>query len=128
VLQHGITPAEGVEPRVMVAPAGAGTPQAFDARPTDRAGVYRARVKFESAGDWNVTVDDGFAALHEFGTVHVGKRDGDTAAAGAGKSSTSATSSPTLGGALGIAALTGLLAAAFAMAWGRRQGPSAATG
>jgi hypothetical protein len=135
VLQHGVTPLSGVEPRVMVEPAGAGTPHAFDARPTDRAGVYRARVEFESAGDWNISVDDGFAAVHEFGAVQVGD-GGDDAAAGAGKSrpatsgpaQSTADSGPTLWTALGIAALAGLLAAAFAQAWGNRQGPSPASG
>jgi hypothetical protein len=138
VLQHGVTPLADVEPRVMVAPAGAGTPHAFDARPTDRPGVYRARVEFESAGDWNISVDDGFAAVHEFGVVQVGDGGdgGDDAAAGAGKSrpatsgpaQSTADSGPTLGTALGIAALAGLLAAAFAQAWGNRQGPSPASG
>jgi hypothetical protein len=122
VLQHGVAPLEGVHPRVLIAPDE--DTQAFAARPTDRAGVYRARVEFEAAGDYRIRVDDGFAAVHEFGVVRVGR--GDQAAAGAGGSS-QGSSSPSLLAALGIAALVGLLAAAFAAARGGR-GPSPATG
>ena len=124
VLQHGVTPLTGVKPRVMAEPAGAGRPDAFSAEPTKRPGVYRASVEFESAGDWRIGVDDDFAAVHEFGTVHVGNgdRDGDAVLAG------SAGSAPSLGAALGIASLAGLLAAAFYALRRRRQGPSAAGG
>ena len=43
VLQHGRTPLEGVEPRVLIEAAERRDEQAFVAKPTERAGVYRAR-------------------------------------------------------------------------------------
>ena len=44
VLQHGRTPLEGVEPRVLIRAVRGGDEQAFVAKPTERAGVYRDRA------------------------------------------------------------------------------------
>jgi hypothetical protein len=69
ILQHGREPLEGVKPAVIIEPVGRGTPTRFAARPTDRLGVYRARVVFPGAGEWRYAADDGFAAVHELGTT-----------------------------------------------------------
>ena len=105
VLQHGRTPLENVQPAMIIEPAGSGTATRFEARPTGEPGVYRARVVFPSAGEWSYAADDGFAAVHELGTVSIG---GDSAAPGPTDSGISITL------ALVIAALAGLLAALLA--------------
>jgi hypothetical protein len=136
VLQHGVRPLEDVEPRVMIASAGGATgiPHAFDARPTSRAGVYRARVTFPSRGDWGVSVHDGFTGVHEFGVVRIG--DGDVTAAGAAQSRRAGFDEPASGAAgsgvplvaaIGVALLAGLLAA-LTVAHGRRTGRAQASG
>src|SRR5215210_1200668 len=48
VLQHGRTPLEGVRPKVLVKGEAGGPEKSFAADPTERAGVYRARVVFPS--------------------------------------------------------------------------------
>jgi hypothetical protein len=123
VLQHGRTPLEGVQPRVMIARDG-GDPQVFAARPTDRLGVYRAAVVFPRAGEWSYSVDDDFSQVHQFGTVSVA-RSGDGIAAAA----TSRVEQPpadsgggtSLLAALGIAAAAGLIAALATGLLRRRQ-------
>ncbi len=131
VLQHGRTPLEGVEPKVLVEAASGGTQQAFVARPTERPGVYRARVVFPAAGEWAYSVDDDFSQVHELGSVRIG-------AAGAGATPAAATARTprppdqgdgvTLAGALGIAFGAGLIAAAVTTVLRRRGEPKPAEG
>lgn len=120
VLQHGRTPLEGVEPRVLI--RGDGSEQAFVAKPTARAGVYRARVVFPSAGRWTYAVDDDFSQVHELGSVRIGA-EGDWAAAAA-RPTKAPPSDPgngvTLAGALGIALGAGVVAAFLTAALRRR--------
>ncbi|MBA3264444.1 MAG: hypothetical protein H0T69_18655 [Thermoleophilaceae bacterium] len=139
ILQHGRTPLEGVDPRVIVT---RGTErQVFAARPTRRPGVYRAQIVFPSAGTWHYVVDDGFTMTHTFPPVRVRVGGGDrspvagaeerrvsTAAAGGG-SSGAATSAggaadgddPDLPLALVVAAVAGLAAALGTAALRRRR-------
>jgi YtkA-like protein len=132
VLQHGRTPLEGVQPRVLVTTGPDGTEKAFVAKPTQRPGVYRARVVFPSAGTWTYSVDDDFSQVHELGTVRIGAE---------GASATTAPLTPkaaagppdsgdgvTLVAALGIAVGAGLVAALFTMALRRRGEPKPAEG
>ena len=105
VLQHGRTPLDGVRPAVVIEPVDRGTATRFPARPTGRSGVYRARVVFPDAGEWRYSADDGFAAVHEFGTVTVGDRQAAAPAAASAEPGVS------LAAALAVAALAGLLAA-----------------
>ena len=108
VLQHGRTPLEGVQPRVLIRAPGGGEEQAFGAKPTGRAGVYRARVVFPSAGRWTYAVDDDFSQVHELGAVRIGAGGED------------ATAGIALTGALGIAIGAGVLAALLTAALRRR--------
>jgi hypothetical protein len=121
VLQHGRTPLEGVEPRVLIRGAD-GAEKGFVAKPTERAGVYRARVVFPSAGRWTYLVDDDFSQVHELGSVRIGA--GDDQAAAAARPTTATPSDPgngvTLAGAIGIALGAGVLAALFTAALRRR--------
>jgi hypothetical protein len=116
VLQHGRTPLDGVEPRVLLEAPKGGQDRAFAARPTQRPGVYRARVVFASKGEWTYSVDDDFSQVHELGSVRIGG-GGDRAAAAPVKQQPAAGSPDSGAGgmswaaALGIAAAAGLLAA-----------------
>ena len=107
VLQHGRTPLEGVQPAMIIEPGGTGAPTRFDATPTGEPGVYRAEVVFPSAGDWSYAADDGFAAVHQMGTVSVGGESAATPISAPGPED----GGMSLLGALAIAALAGLLAA-----------------
>jgi hypothetical protein len=60
VLQHGRTPLEGLEPVIRIEKLGSRERASFAARETDQAGVYRADVRFPSAGEWRLVVDTGW--------------------------------------------------------------------
>jgi hypothetical protein len=124
VLQHGRTPLEGVEPRVLIRAGRGGAEKDFVAEPTGKPGVYSARVVFPSAGRWSYAVDDDFSQVHELGSVLIGA-GGERAAATAGPTS-ARPSDPgdgvTLLGALGIALGAGVVAALFATALRRHRG------
>jgi hypothetical protein len=72
VLQHGVTPLEGVKPTVIITSGDAR--KTFAATPTGKPGVYRAKVVFPSAGRWSYAVDDGFISgqPHTFPAVQIG--------------------------------------------------------
>jgi hypothetical protein len=117
---------------VLIEAASGGTRRSFVAGPTERSGVYRARVVFPSAGEWAYSVDDDFSQVHQLGSVRIG-------AGGAGIAPVAATPRPatgppdsgdgvTLAGALGIALGAGLVAAAFTAVLRRRGGPKPAEG
>ena len=86
VLQHGLAsqPLSGLRPTVTIrkvtkARTTTGAllqPRIFRARPTSRAGVYRARVVFPTFGTWRYEVWDGFtqyggARTHTFAPVRI---------------------------------------------------------
>jgi hypothetical protein len=136
VLQHGVTPLEGVHPRVIVTPAEGGDAEVFPARATGRPGVYETTVVFAAAGTWRYVVDDGFTAKHDFPPVQVGgggkTKSGESVAvvgAAAATPPSAGDDGPELLLALGAAALAAIaagLGAAFVQR--RRGGPSAAGG
>jgi len=130
VLQHGRTPLEGVQPRVLVEAANGGAEEAFAARPTERPGVYRARVMFPSAGEWRYSVDDDFSQVHQLGSVRIGARGAQATPAAATPRSAAgppeSSDGVTLAGALGIAFGAGLLAALFTTVLRRRGQPKPA--
>jgi hypothetical protein len=72
VLQHGRTPLDGVTPTVTIQNGDAS--RTFTAKPTGKPGVYRASVRFPSAGRWTYVVHDGFVAnqAHSFPPVDIG--------------------------------------------------------
>jgi hypothetical protein len=72
VMQHGVTPLDGVTPRVRI-DNGAGVVKTFRARPTGRAGTYVAEVTFPSGGTWSTRIFDGFtdAVPHRLSPVTV---------------------------------------------------------
>ena len=81
VLQHGRTPLAGVKPTLTIRNAAGGETKTFAAEPTDRAGVYEAKVVFPSSGSWSYEVYDGFvqyggADTHKFGAVEIGESSG----------------------------------------------------
>jgi hypothetical protein len=82
ILQHGVTPLEDVQPRVLI-DGPRGQRRAFAARPAGEPGVYRASVTFPSAGTWRYAVDDGFTQTHTFAPVTI---DGPPALAAAAAS------------------------------------------
>src|SRR5690349_21359223 len=55
VLQHGRTPLSGLEPVVTI--RGGDTVKDFAAKPTGKAGTYRADVVFPTAGRWTYEID-----------------------------------------------------------------------
>jgi hypothetical protein len=73
ILQHGVTPLEGVKPAVMIRKGN--ETHTFAAKPTGKAGVYRASVVFPVTGTWSYQVDDGFisATPHTFPAVEIGR-------------------------------------------------------
>lgn len=72
VLQHGMRPLDGVEPRVQLRRGK--TTRTFVARPTGRPGVYRARVVFPASGTWRWQIDDGFGRVHSYYPVEIAPR------------------------------------------------------
>lgn len=74
ILQHGRTPAEGLQPRIVIRSRDA--VRQFDATPAGEPGVYRAEVVFPAAGTWRYEVLDGFndAMPHRFPAVRIADR------------------------------------------------------
>ncbi len=77
ILQHGVTPLEGVEPAVIIR-NDRGVEKRFDARPTGKPGIYAAEVEFPTSGTWRYLVDDGFSRVHGFPPVQVAPATGGT--------------------------------------------------
>lgn len=100
ILQHGRTPMTDVSPAVVVGD------RRFDARPTDKPGVYTADVVFPRAGRIEYRVDDGFtnAEPHVFvATI------GEASPAPAAAASSDFPWMPILAGAFGALGLAVLL-------------------
>jgi len=72
VLQHGVTPLEGVHPSLTIINGDAR--QTFNAKATKEPGVYRVSVTFPTKGLWSYQVDDGFISgrPHTFKAVEIG--------------------------------------------------------
>jgi LPXTG-motif cell wall-anchored protein len=127
VLQHGVTPLEGVRPVVIVRREGQTRAKSeyFPAKPTGRPGVYRTTVVFGSAGTWRYVVDDGFTARHNYPPVRVGEEGTEYV----GVAKAAATAPPATGDdgpdfllALGVAGLAALGAGGAAALLQRRRG------
>jgi hypothetical protein len=122
VLQHGRTPAEGLQPAVLI--RSGDTARTIPARPTGRAGVYRAAVAFPHAGRWEYEVRDGYSEMpHTFAAVEIAPGDG-TAAVSRTPAAPPADDGPAIGWLAGAA--LALIAAAALVATDRRRRPAAA--
>jgi hypothetical protein len=117
ILQHGVTPLEDVEPKVIV--SGAGERQVFRARPTGKPGFYRAEVVFPGGGTWSYEVDDGFTQTHTFPPVKVGGEPATPAPPKAAGSASGDDGGPAL--ALALGGVAAGLAGALALAVLRRR-------
>ncbi len=69
VLQHGVTPAEGLAPTVTI--AGDGGTRTFTGAAGREPGVYRVRVVFPAAGDWRWSIDNDFGGRMDMEPVRV---------------------------------------------------------
>lgn len=58
VRQHGVSPLNGLEPRVEA--RGRGAPVRAGATPAGAAGRYRATLTLPEPGDWTITIHSGF--------------------------------------------------------------------
>ena len=64
ILQHGVTPLEGLHPTVTIDDVDTGASQQFTAVETSQAGIYEADVVFPTDGRWRVTIDSTFGDSH----------------------------------------------------------------
>jgi hypothetical protein len=126
VLQHGLTPMAGLEPRIVIRSGEAH--REFTAVPTGKPGVYRAEVVFPTAGAWSYEVLDGFNddLPHTFPAVRIGA---GTAPASATPRDSAAVAPPADGGGIAAGWLWGagaalLLAAAVLGVDRRRRRPT----
>jgi hypothetical protein len=78
VLQHGVTPLDGVSPAITIRNLDNGDTRTFRATPTGEPGKYAAKVVFPSAGTWDYEINDGFSQTHTFKPIAI---VGDAAAA-----------------------------------------------
>jgi hypothetical protein len=74
VLQHGVTPLDGIEPAITV--YGGESEATFPATPTGAPGVYHAEVVFPAAGTWSWRVWDGFTQTHTYAPVEIAPAGG----------------------------------------------------
>jgi len=70
VLQHGVTPLQGVTPVITITNGG-GESRQFTGTPAGKAGVYHADVVFPSSGTWSYEIWDGFSRTHTFKPVEI---------------------------------------------------------
>lgn len=113
VLQHGVTPLDGLQPAVRITDD-SGATQSSAARPAGEPGTYVANVTFPTAGTWRYEIWDGFSQTHTYAPVTIGDGGGG-----------SFPTVPVAGVALAALLVAGL---GVAVARRRRPGPRAALG
>jgi hypothetical protein len=75
ILQHGVTPLDGLSPTITI--TGAEAAEVFTATPTGEPGKYVANVVFPSAGSWGINIDSSFGESRlTYGPVAITTRDG----------------------------------------------------
>jgi hypothetical protein len=122
ILQHGRTPLDGLNPKVIVERGS--VRQVFAAKPAGEPGVYRAEVVFPAPGTWHYVVDDGFTMTHTFPPVDVGNGKRDSSPVEEEQVAASTGGGPDIPLALAVAVAAGL-AAGLAGAAMRRRRPTA---
>ena len=60
VLQHGVTPLEGLSPTITISSDDTGDSRQFTATATGKPGVYEADVVFPESGNWRIVADSTF--------------------------------------------------------------------
>jgi hypothetical protein len=77
ILQHGnaATPLVGLAPEVIIRNSKRDEHR-FVAKPTDKPGVYVAKVTFPREGTWRYFVNDDFSRTHGFPAVQIGAGTG----------------------------------------------------
>jgi len=71
ILQHGVTPLDGLQPAVRITDGG-GKTSTFAAKPAGAPGTYVAEVAFPAAGTWRYEIWDGFSQTHTYSPVTIG--------------------------------------------------------
>ena len=71
ILQHGVTPLDGLLPAVRVT-SESGETRSYAARPAGKPGTYVANVRFSTAGTWRFEIWDGFSQTHTYSPVTIG--------------------------------------------------------
>jgi hypothetical protein len=72
VLAHGRTPADGLEPSVIVTRSNGDEVGTFRAIPSGEPGAYHAHVTFPGEGRFRYLIDDGYSQRHTFPPLTVG--------------------------------------------------------
>ena len=121
ILQHGRTPLAGVQPAIRVSEPEGGRSERFVARATDRPGVYRARVTFPTAGEWEYRVDDGFGQVQTYPVVRIAEKPAPPVPA-AEDAGAAAASRDSRAAVLTAAVALGVIAAGLTMVMLRRRG------
>lgn len=116
ILQHGVTPLDGLTPTVTI--EGAEATEVFTAEPAGKPGKYVAEVVFPSAGSWRIAIDSTFGDSRvTYGPVTIDAVDGLPSSGGGDFPVV-----PVLAGAGGLILA---LAAALGLARQRRLRPAA---
>jgi hypothetical protein len=118
VLQHGVTPVEGVTPVFRIRDGQANILAEYRGAPTGKPGVYHVDVTFPESGLFNYEVYDGFdtyggAQVHAYPVVQIGPDGGGSAV-------------PWLPLAIGIGLAAALAAALVLLVRRARHAPAAA--
>jgi len=72
VLQHGMTPLDGLSPTITIT-SDSGDTREFAATPTGESGVYEASVVFPGEGAWRIVADSSFGESRlTYGPVTIG--------------------------------------------------------
>jgi hypothetical protein len=126
ILQHGRTPAAGLQPVVTIARVDGTDSRQFTATPSGSPGVYRVAVVFPSNGSWSMAISEWAGSPGHTFPVKIG---GNGQPASAGSTTRTVLAAPDGNGPWGalLAALAaGLVAGTAASVLQRRREPGAA--
>jgi hypothetical protein len=119
ILQHGLTPLDGLEPTLKITHTASGEEQRFAAAPTGEPGMYATEVVFSREGSWTVFIDSGFGeSTLSYGPVQIDADESSAAAASGGRDYTG----PILG--FGVLVLAAVAVVVFGVTRQRRLRPA----